>query len=270
MKKHLKSFYQQSRIRLSANNSVFIYIFYQYLYRPKPNSLSDFLNCYSKSSSHPITVVQIGANDGITHDPIHKFIKRDKWKGVLLEPQKNVFNTLAYLYQKNKGIITLNAALDTRDGTGKIYKIAFSEARWASGLTSFNKATLESAFNSGYVAEKARADGLEIPNDSSACIAEETIELISPSTLVAKYNLGDIDILQIDTEGYDFEIIKMFLATQPAPRLIVFESKHLSAEDTKDCLAYLTTKNYRMRKFGGNTIALQKFDTRFDRFFSQP
>ncbi|NJL75949.1 MAG: FkbM family methyltransferase [Saprospiraceae bacterium] len=257
-------------MRLSANNSIFIYIFYQYLYRPTPNSLSDFLNCYSKSSPHPITVVQIGANDGITHDPIHKFIKRDKWKGVLLEPQKNVFNTLAYLYKKNKGIVTLNAALDTCDGEGKIYKIAFSEARWANGLTSFNKATLQSAFDSGYVAEKAREDGLEIPNDSSACIAEEPVELISPCTLIEKYNLGNIDILQIDTEGYDFEIIKMFLATQTTPPLIVFESKHLSAVDTTNCIAYLTSNHYRTRKFGGNTVALQKVDTRFERFFNQP
>jgi FkbM family methyltransferase len=267
LKQHLKLVYKQTRLWLSANNSVLLYIFYTYFYTPKKGSLSDFLNAYSKASPHKIKIVQVGANDGITHDPVHKFIKRDKWQGVLLEPQKNVFPTLSYIYSKNKEIVTVNAALALQDGVGTIYKIGFSEARWASGLTSFNKTTLESAFSSGYVAQKAKEEGVIIPEEDSKRIVEEQIQLIAPSTLITRYQLQHIDILQIDTEGYDFEIIKMFNIEQTKPQLIVFESKHFGADDKKQCMDYLAHNHYQVKDFGANSIALIGTDNRFKDFF---
>ena len=69
------------RFNMSASNNPLFIGFYRNFYNPKKGSLSDFLSQYSKSKPGNFTVVQIGANDGITHDPIHKFIKRDDWKG---------------------------------------------------------------------------------------------------------------------------------------------------------------------------------------------
>lgn len=249
------------RIKQSANNGILFYIFYRYFYKPKKGTLAELLDNYSTSLPHQLTVIQVGANDGITHDPIHKFIKRDGWKGILLEPQKNVFSTLAYVYHKNKDIITLNAALDKQDGERAIYKIGFSEARWASGLTSFDKTTIQKAFTSGYVAAKAAEEGLTVPTEEQHRIKAELVTLISPKTLLEKYNIHQIDLLQIDTEGYDFEIIKMFDLTQIKPELIVFESKHLSDKDKITCFEYLKSYDYQLKTFGANTVALQKSNT---------
>ncbi|WP_332912088.1 FkbM family methyltransferase [Algoriphagus boritolerans] len=101
--------------------------FYRYLYSPKKGSLSEFLSTYSLSKKGDFTVIQIGANDGISNDPIHKFIKRDNWKGVLLEPQNFVFTEFTQkIYSKNTGITVLNAAIGPEDGTLPMYKIGFS------------------------------------------------------------------------------------------------------------------------------------------------
>ena len=91
MKKNIKKAIGTIRFKLSSENNPLFIGYYKYLYRPKKGSLEEFLNEYSKSKIDGLTVIQIGANDGITHDPIHKFIKRDKWNGVLLEPQPYVY-----------------------------------------------------------------------------------------------------------------------------------------------------------------------------------
>ncbi|NJK82701.1 MAG: FkbM family methyltransferase [Saprospiraceae bacterium] len=257
-KHHYNAWYKNIRVQQSANNSIIFYLFYRFFYRPKKGTLAELLDVYSKSIPPPLMVVQVGANDGITHDPIHKFIKRDHWNGVLLEPQKEVFPTLARVYHKNKGITVLNAALDKADGEKAIYKIGFSTARWATGLTTFDKATLEKAFASGYVARKAAEEGVSVPQEVAERIKCECVQLISPATLLHCYALKKIDLLQIDTEGYDFEIIKMLDFAIIKPELIIFESKHLSTAAKTACFDYLKANGYQLKTFGANTASLQK------------
>ena len=62
-------------------------LYYRYFYKPK-DVLSSFLNNLSKSKKGKIFFIQIGANDGQWNDPIYKFIRRDRWSGILIEPQK--------------------------------------------------------------------------------------------------------------------------------------------------------------------------------------
>jgi len=251
-----KRFYQNLRFKLSSNNSILFTGFYRYLYSPQRGSLSYLLNEYSRKKKKQITVIQVGANDGITHDPIHKFIKRDKWKGLLLEPQKHIFPRLSRLYKKNKGIKTINAAVGYEDGTTLLYKIGFSNSRWATGLATFNKDVLLDAFESGYVKRNADKENIEIPENKEEQIVAEEVEVISPDTLLKKHEINKIDLLQIDTEGYDFEIIKMFLMTPVKPGMIVFEHTHLSDNDLIECEKLLDSKGYDIKRYGRNTAAI--------------
>ena len=41
------------------------------------------------------TVVQVGANDGKTQDPVHPLIMRGGWSGILVEPIPNLFGRLS-------------------------------------------------------------------------------------------------------------------------------------------------------------------------------
>jgi len=255
MKIWFKRFYKNLRFNLSSNNNFLFIWFYKYFYRPKEGSLSYLLSEYSKRRNKDFTVIQVGANDGITHDPIHKFIKRDNWKGVLLKPQKHLFPGLCKLYRKNKGITILNSALGNEDGKTNIYKIGFSDARWATGLATFNKKVLEDAFNSGYVLRNAERDNTEIPDNLEEQIVAEDIQVISPATLLKTCNIGHIDLLQIDTEGFDYVVIKMLLSTNLQPGMIIFENTHLSADDLSACQTLLDSRAYQTEKHGRNTAA---------------
>lgn len=210
--------------------------YYKYLFKPKPGSLSDLLDRFSRSIGNGFTVIQVGANDGITHDPIHKFIKRDRWTGVLLEPQKDVFEQkLSKLYRKHPEINAINCALGDEDGSTNIYKIGFSTARWATGLASFNRAHLLEAFESGHVIKQAAKEGITIPEDTAKYIVAEKVKVLCPETILSKYNLSKIDMLQIDAEGFDFEVVKLFKIDKTNPKLVCFESSHLSKEEYAEC-----------------------------------
>jgi len=268
IKKAISPRIKNFRFYLSTHNHPLFIGFYRYLYKPKKNSLSEFLNAYSLSLKGQLSVIQIGANDGITHDPIHKFIKRDQWKGVLLEPQQYVYtNYLQKIYQKNPNIHTIHAALGGQDGTQQLYKIGFSDMRWATGLASFNRSNVEKAFKSGLVAARCKKHGIEIPNDTSKHIVSETVKVISPETLQQKYQLANIDLLQIDTEGFDYQIIKMFDIAKYKPKAIIFENVHLSREDSINCIQLLNNNDYVCRKYGSNTLAMKRPLKAFEHFF---
>lgn len=262
----IKALYRRIISGMSANNNPLFIFFYKYFYRPPEDTIEEFTDIFSRYRGK-IKVVQVGANDGITNDPIHKFIKRDGWEGVLLEPQKYVFEKfLQPLYSKTRGIITVNAALDRTDGYKPVYKISASNSRWATGLTSFNREVLEKALSSGYIEKQAKKEGLRIEDSAASLITEEKVECISPETLITRYNLDRIDWLQIDTEGYDYEIIKMFNIEKTKPCVIVYENLHLPEEQKKECREMLEKNGYRCRDFGPNSLAvldppecLQKF-----------
>ena len=41
--------------------------------------------------------VQVGANDGVNHDPIFHHVRKYNWKGLLIEPIPDIFEKLKYI-----------------------------------------------------------------------------------------------------------------------------------------------------------------------------
>lgn len=249
----------QIRFYLSASNNLLFLAYYKYLYKPKANTISAFLDAYSKLQKGAITVIQVGANDGINHDPISKYIKRDGWHGVLLEPQRYVHDHyLRKVYAKYSSIKTICAAIGAEDGYSTLYKIGWCDMRWATGLASFQKEKIEYAYTSGLVDRACTKNNLQLPSDKSQYIVEERVKVISVPTLLSKYDLETISLLQIDTEGFDFEVIKLFDIAKNKPTAIVFENMHLSALDRSACTRHLETNGYHNKEYGANTLALHK------------
>ena len=266
---YLKSKWKDFVFNLSVSDNPLYRFYCKRLYKPKPNTLVSLIDQFSKTKEI-VTFLQVGANDGFFHDPLHKFIKKYRWRGVMLEPQKDVYEKyLSKLYQKTEGVIPVNAALDHQDGFKPIYRIAFSKSRWATGLTSFNKSVLVESINSGHVARCAKRYHEPLPENKDQYIADEKIECISPATLLQKYNLTTLDWLQIDAEGYDFEIIKMLKIEKSSPTVIVFEHSHLSKEDYTTCTKHLHANNYAVTRINENTVAMKKPLLHFEPFFQQ-
>jgi FkbM family methyltransferase len=266
----LKNQFKKAVFNISANYAPLVRMFYRATYKPKAGTVAEIIDKFSKAYS-PVIFIQVGANDGFYHDPLHKFIRMYGWQGVLLEPQPAVFKYyLSKLHRKTPGVHAINAALSNHDGEQTMYKIAFSHLRWATGLTSFKREALEKAIDSGHVGRLAARYGEQLPATRQEYIAEEKIQSISAETLIAKFNLKKVDWVQIDAEGYDFEIIKLLKIDQTKPRVIVYEKSHLSENDQRACIALLRANNYEVINIDENTVAMKKPLGEFENFFKSP
>lgn len=241
--------------------------YYRYWYTPTKGSLSEFLSAYSLSKLGNFHVIQIGANDGITNDPIHKFIKRDRWKGVLLEPQKAVYDQyLKKIYHKNEGLHPICAAIGMKDGAQKLFKIGFSDMRWATGLASFSKEKVEELFENGIVEKNCQQFGLSIPTEAAKRISFEEVPVLSPKTLIQRYDITSIDLLQIDAEGFDLEVIRIFDVPNTLPKAIIFENVNHSKQDLEASYQLLQSTGYRLKEFGRDTLAVHQSEEAMMRY----
>ncbi len=183
---------------------------------------------------HDFFFVQIGANDGLNGDPIHNYVMEFRWLGILIEPVSFLFKKLQETYKGVQGLIFENKAISDVDGVRSFYRITRKtepeKAYWFDQLGSFNKAVVESHWNN-------------IPEQDKELV-EEHVYTMRFSTLLHKYNIEKIDLLHIDTEGYDFEIIKMIPFEMIKPAMILYEHRHLSLEDKQASEALLKKQGY--------------------------
>lgn len=258
MKTFFKKSYKNFIFRLSARNSFIFRIFYSYLYFPKKGSLAYFYDQLSRRSKS-IYAIQVGANDGLNHDPIHKFIKRDHWQGLLLEPQTYVYrNKLFPLYLKDSGVMMENVALSSEIGLMEMYRLSFTNDRWATGLATFDKKTLDKKVVRGDIDTLAKKNGVKLPASKEDYIESFKVETKSFDFLMEKYNISKVDVLQIDAEGYDFEIVKMFDLAKNKANVVVFEHSHIGKEEYGKVLDYFSTNNYEVKSYNADTIAVCK------------
>ena len=242
------------RMFILAKCPSFIRFYYNFFWRPKPNSLEAVLDKFSNEHKH-IFFIQVGSNDGFQHDPLCKFIKRDGWRGLLLEPQPSAFKSLQYIYQ-NDSVTPVNRALDQEDKQRKLFKVAFSEARWATGLSSFNRSQLVAMIESGHISRQCNKYGIQMPEAEEDIIGYDLIQCSSFETLIAENKVEKVDLIHIDTEGYDFEVLKLFPFHSFQPKVVIFEHSHLSAEDRTAATEMLEKQGYNIRSYGADTLAL--------------
>lgn len=250
-KKRLKNI----RLLLLGLDPGFMRLYYKFRYKPKTGSIAQIIEQNAKDV-HDFRFLQIGGNDGFVKDPIFKFVKRFSWKGIIVEPQKEVFTKrLCKTYRFEKNVILENIAIADKICTKKLYKLGISNSRWATGLASFDRKTLEYQIERNYVAKCAEKEGIVLPENIDDYIISEDVNCSTIKDLLIKHNFKSIDLLQIDTEGYDFEIIKTIDFSVLKPTMISFENMHLSKLDFMKCEDLLSNNGYLVNHIGRDSIA---------------
>ena len=184
--------------------------------------------------------VQIGANDGISSDPINKFVNSYGWSGVLVEPQEDVFQTLRKNYQHRTNLILENTAITDKDGYIDFYRSP--------------DPSLSSAYPDDWFIGRNEGRALKNRTDlggGALC----RVRSMTFAALLDKHSIRKIDLLQIDAEGYDYEIIKQINFAKMAPLMICYEHHHLSRETQQECVAYLSKVGYKTFELGSDTFA---------------
>lgn len=89
---------------------------------------------------------------------------------------------------------------------------------------------------------------------------EDFVYAITFRELLEKYSIKKLNLIHIDTEGFDYEIIKMIPFADIDMDLIMFEHKHLSDSEFKKALRLLHRNGYRVGiKDGADAIAVKSY-----------
>jgi FkbM family methyltransferase len=199
-------------------------------------------------NNNKFLICQIGANDGISADPIYDFIKENiNVEAHLIEPQLEAFQLLKKNYQDiidQKRIYFYNYAISNKNEKIKLYK------NTAENGTDGHSSLL--------IRDLDIVNGIEV-----AKYTENDYELVDSLTVKKLKNKikKNIDVLVIDTEGYDIEIVKMFINSNIYPKVIYFEKPGITGNiPGEEILLSTSAEKYIYEKLEENNYIIEKLE----------
>lgn len=171
------------------------------------STLDTILHLRLSQSPH-FNFVQIGANDGVLCDAIYPFVTRFRLPGLVVEPLPDVFEQLKKTYRRHPQVTPVNVALHRTARQATIYRADPADTSLpshTSGIASFDREHLRR---------------FHIPDRSILAVQ---VPCVTFHELLERYAISHIDLLQIDTEGYDLDILAMVDLERITPAIIRFE-----------------------------------------------
>ena len=185
--------------------------------------------------------VQIGALDGVHFDPIFKHVKEHHWRGVLVEPVLVYFEQLKKNYGNCEGLIFENTAITEKSEERPIVTIdpgAVENSEvpiWAKGASSF-------------LPERTALSGLLADKNEPALVSKhvrlEMVHCLTLPDLFVKHKVTQLNLLQIDAEGYDYKILKQLDFSRYRPECINIELLCLPADERQAAFDLLDQNGY--------------------------
>ncbi len=196
-------------------------------------------------------IIQLGANDGTTIDPVNFLIRKQKNRAILLEPLPQTFERLSETYKGNKTVLLLKMAIAEREDIESLPLYYLKQVEGIpfdvghSHLSSFDWKHIEK--HVGWM------PGFK------EMLAIENVPCISINKLIRNYAPDGVALLQIDVEGFDAKIILSMDFGLCKPDIIRFEHMHVGEEELKRCLSKLRSEGYRVYSYYGyhDTICIR-------------
>ncbi len=210
-----------------------------------PKLLRAFADAYPEAF-----FVEIGSNDGEQHDHLRPHIRARQWSGIMVEPVPYVFERLRANYGDMPRIALENAAIARQDGRLPFFHLPRVADPGSEGLPQWYDAI--GSFSRDAVLRHAR----EIPDIERRLVTTE-VPTLTFESLLAKHGVGAVDLLLVDTEGYDHEILRSIDFEARQPRLVVYEHYHLPTDERARCRGRLESFGYETMEEGLDTFALR-------------
>lgn len=201
-------------------------------------------------------IVQIGANDGIANDPIHRAIVKNHPRTLLVEPQQAAFEKLKNLYATMPRVALSQVAIAAEAGVRPMYRPTPD-----AGLTETLRHEVAS-FSKEHVETHIRRlnrwpDDRPLPANS---IEEEQVTTLPLRELLQQRGISRVDLLVIDVEGYDREIIEQYPFEEISLQSILFEDAHMAEQEMRDLWRHLDKLGYDLVPLRFNTLAVRRDD----------
>lgn len=178
--------------------------------------------------------IQIGGNDGVSFDSLYLKVMSREATGLILEPSPRYFQQLKSNYKNYKSIKLLPYAIFEKSGFLELFELnevgLKNHPAWAAGIGSVDIKHLTNL------------------NVKLKEIAIVKVEGITFDDLLNSYpEFLNVDYLQIDTEGYDFQILKSIDFNKFSAKMIKFEFKNLTAKEQDQAISIFCDDYYLYR-----------------------
>lgn len=188
-----------------------------------------------------LSVVQVGAFDGVSNNAVdyNKLARYCRLKAVLVEPNPVAFQKLVDNLGENTSIQFVNAAVDITDGTRAFTVVKPHDLEmyhWIEQLSSFDKQTI--------LSHRDKVPELE------TYMQEVVVGCVTLSSLLRNQSIGRLDLLLVDTEGYDALLVSNALDENLRPSVVLFEHTHLDTVTILGIQRNLVSKGYSVIDVG--------------------
>lgn len=195
------------------------------------------------------TFAVIGAFDGEQGDPVMAHAIASGWTGVAIEPQRAVHECLRSRLADSETITTICAAVGPVAGRQTLYKAApdaelDESPDWRHQLASLRRTRIEQV--------RRDVDG------AGSEEWEEQVDVITFDDVLARSGMDSVDVIQIDTEGDDWEILRTIDLARVEAKLVIYEHKHLSWSDREAAISHLLAAGFRTAAVTARDTAAMK------------
>jgi len=204
------------------------------------NPIRDTLLKFSQKNKK-VFFVSIGSNDGISGDPLREFIITKKWSGLMIEPVPHVFKRLRQVYKYVPNIIFENVAISDSAGNKKFWYIQKNNVL-KSGYDQIGSFDLNQ--------KNVYSKYLNLWPDLKKYLTYQKLPCLPLKDIFSKNNIQHVDVLMIDTEGFDYQVLKQINFAKIKPKIIIYEHCNLSPSDKTSAANLLTKNGYQVRDCG--------------------
>lgn len=221
------------------------------------STISEAISSYLQVHGN-LFFMQVGGFDGVSFDPLRPLITEGKMSGIIVEPIPDYFAKLQLLYKDSDKVRTCNCAITEEDGERTMWR--FKPSAIEQGILSPVFSGISSLVMEDLLKETGTLGALY--NDQIRATLHDLLESMQVpcrtfASVFKEYDVTRVDLLQIDTEGYDFVLLKCFDLAGLRPAIVHYESQHLSAADRQEAEDMLTNLGYRITSNAYDTLAVR-------------
>lgn len=163
-----------------------------------------------------LTFVELGANDGFTQSNTYYFERFRGWRGVLVEPIPDLYQRAKRCRRRSK---VINAACVPFDYPHPTIQMTYCNLMSVVQGALRNPVQEQEHLRLGSEIQKLQTYEVEVPARTLTSILDEA-------------QVGRIDLLSLDVEGYELDVLRGLDLDRYAPRYMVIEARFKDETDS--------------------------------------
>ncbi len=207
-----------------------------------PGRISPGVHAVVRRALHPdFFFVNIGANDGVSNDPVYPYLVEYGWRGIAVEPLAPRFAELRRNYARFPGVILEQAAIAPEPRPFYALSAASGyERTWTKQVGTLDRSFLEKTIR---LMRMHEFEG-PVPAGLEESIVRIDVPCLTFDALMTKHGARRVDFLNIDAEGCDYEIACTIDLGRWRPAVVCVETADMTDTQRTDWERRLARHGY--------------------------